>query len=78
MSHAIDESPDYILLAHYADDTLIVICHYHGLPKEAEINSMCMDFYHSGRNSVDLIRFQLAEVKLDSTPAMLGLMETAQ
>ena len=78
MTHAIDESPDYVLLAHYTDDTLAVICHYHGFPEEDEVNAMCADFYRSGRNSVDLVRFQLAEVKLDTTPAMLGLVETAQ
>ena len=78
MTHTIDEAPDYILLAHYADDTMVVVCHYYGFPEEAQVNANCALFFNIRDDSKDLIRFQLAEVKLDTTPAMLGLMETAQ
>ena len=79
MSHAIDESPDYILLAHYADDMLVVVTHYHSFPEEDEVNADCARFYNiHDFDATKIIRFQLAEAKLDTTPAMLGLMETAQ
>ncbi len=73
MSHAEDEVPDYIVLAHYNDDTHIVVCHYHHLPEEAELNDMCADFYREGHNAKGLIRFQFAAVKFDTTPVKLEL-----
>lgn len=73
MTHAQDQIPDYILLAHFADDTHVVICHYHGTPAidftQAEINDMAIDYYYSCREKP--IRFQFAQVKLDTTIEVL-------
>lgn len=73
MTHAQDQIPDYILLAHFADDTHIVICHYHGIPAidftEAEINDMAVNYYHS--HDEKPIRFQLAKAELDTTIEVL-------
>lgn len=76
MSHATDQSPDYILLAHYDDDTLSVITHYHSLPEESEVNAACAEFYRDCPQLLGLIRFQLAAVQIDSTPALLELVAT--
>jgi len=64
-SHVQNKSPDFILLAHFDDDTHVVVCHYHiPLPYELEVTEMCKEYFHSlcPAHKEGLLRFQLAEV----------------
>lgn len=62
MSHAQNERPNYILLAHYADDTHTVVCHYHFAPECNEVEATVRD-YHRACNPKP-IRYQLSTVNL--------------
>lgn len=66
MTHAEECIPDYVLLAHFNDDTHEVICHFHNdIPY---VNDLAVDY-----NGLDeeqkgnFVRFQFANIMFDTT-----------